>query len=100
METGNRISLDTYCKRKIAFCRHNLRIPPAPPYEREIWHYDRVDIALQRAINKFPWSIHTNPSWQVWVLQSKYPKYYVKFHSKIKVKLNDPLDNKRIKKKD
>ena len=38
------------------FAKFNLDIVSPPPYEREIWHYQKVNIDLiTRAINSFDW---------------------------------------------
>ena len=47
--SGTRPSLDNYCKHQIISCLLNLRMPPAPPYERE---RDDIMTGLMRYIFK------------------------------------------------
>ena len=47
----------------------NFRIPP-PPFEREIWYFNRADsAAIKRSMISFPWlqhfSLNPDPNWQV-----------------------------------
>jgi len=70
LDCGTRSSLDHFCHHQITQCRINFRIPPPPPFERKIWHYNRADSAgIKRSMINFPWREHlnnnTNPNWQV-----------------------------------
>ena len=44
LDCGTRSSLDSLCHHQLIHCKVNFRIPPPPPFERKIWHYDRADI--------------------------------------------------------
>ena len=49
-------SLHPNCHHQIVFAKSNLGIVYPPPYEREIWHYQKANIDLiKRAINSFDW---------------------------------------------
>ena len=37
LESDTRASLDCYCHHQIIHCKANFRIPPPPPFERNIW---------------------------------------------------------------
>ena len=70
LDCGTRASLDTYCHHQILYCRVNFKIPPPPPFERKIWHYNRANAAaIKRSMTNFPWLQHFNtnidPNWQV-----------------------------------
>ena len=70
LDCGTRSSLDSLCHHQIVQCSVNFRIPPPPPYERKIWHFDRADIAaIKRSMTIFPWRqyLNANPdlNWQV-----------------------------------
>ncbi|MCH2406242.1 MAG: endonuclease/exonuclease/phosphatase family protein, partial [Nitrosopumilus sp.] len=70
LDSGTRPSLDTKCHHQIIHCKVNFRIPPPPPIERTMWHYDKADTRLiQKSMKSFPWqkhlSLNTNPNWQV-----------------------------------
>ena len=48
--------LHSNCHHQIVFAKFNLDIVYPPPYEREIWHYQKANIDLiKRAINSFDW---------------------------------------------
>ena len=56
LDCGTRASLDTYCHHQIIYCKINFRIPPPPPFERRIWHFNRANTAaIKRSMNSFPW---------------------------------------------
>ena len=56
MESGVHSSLHPNCHHQIVFAKINLKIYYPPPYEREIWHYDKVNAELiRRSIDQFPW---------------------------------------------
>ena len=49
-------SLHPNCHGQIVFEKFNLDLVYPPPYEREIWHYQKANIDLiKRAINSFDW---------------------------------------------
>ena len=61
IESGTRPSLDTFCHHQIIYCRINFLIPPAPSFDRKIWHFNRANTpSIQRAISNFPWREHLN----------------------------------------
>ena len=54
LDCGTRTSLDTHCHHQILYCRVNFKIPPAPPFERKIWHYNRANTAaIKRSMKNF-----------------------------------------------
>ena len=56
IESGVHPSLRPNCHHQIAFAKFNLDIVYTPLYEREIWHYQKVNIDLiKRAISSFDW---------------------------------------------
>ena len=56
IESGVHPSLHPNCHHQIVFAKFNLDIVCPPPYEREIWHYQKANIDLiKRAINSFDW---------------------------------------------
>ena len=70
LDCGTRASLDSFCHHEITYCKVNFNIPPPPPFERKIWHYDRANIPLlKRSMFNFPWlqhlDINQDPNWQV-----------------------------------
>ena len=70
LDCGTRASLDSDCHHQIIYCKVNFRIPPPPPYERKIWHFNRANTAaIKRSMTSFPWlqhlNINTDPNWQV-----------------------------------
>ena len=54
LDCGTRAPLDSFCHHEITYCKVNFNIPPPPPFERNIWHYDRASMF------KFPWLQHLN----------------------------------------
>ena len=40
LNSGTRASLDSFCHHQIMYCKVNFRIPPQPPFERTIWHFN------------------------------------------------------------
>ena len=78
LDSGTRASLDSFCHHQITYCKVNVNIPPPPPFERKIWHYDRANIPLlKRSMSCFPWLQHLNinqdPNWQV----KTFTKYFL-----------------------
>ena len=56
MESGVHSSLHQNCHHQIIYAKFNLKVLYSPPYEREIWHYQRANIhQIQRAIEQFSW---------------------------------------------
>ena len=56
MESGVHSSLYQNCHHQIIYVKINLKVFYPPPYEREIWHYQRANVDLiQRAIEQFSW---------------------------------------------
>ena len=69
LDSGTRLSLDSFCYHQIIYCKANINLPPPPPYEREIWHYHRANVTLlRRSMSNFPWlqhlNIYSDPNWQ------------------------------------
>ena len=56
MESGVHSLLHSNCHHHITFAKFNLKIHYPPPYEREVWHYQRVNVnQIRQAISEFPW---------------------------------------------
>ena len=56
MESGVHSSLHANCHHHITFAKFNLKIHYPPPYEREVWHYQRANVdQIRQAISEFPW---------------------------------------------
>ena len=69
LDSGTRPSLDPKCHHQIVFGKINLKIPPPPPVERKIWHYNKANTdAIKKSMKSFPWAEHLclNPdsNWQ------------------------------------
>ena len=61
LESGTRPSLDPTCHHQIIHCKVNFRIPPPPPVDRKIWHYDKANTAaIRRSMLNFPWNQQLN----------------------------------------
>ena len=44
------------CHHQIVFAKFNLKVHYPPPYEREVWHFERaITDHIKRAINGLPW---------------------------------------------
>ena len=57
LESGTRSSLDPFCHHHCCF---NFKIPPPPPFTRNIWSYDKANVTLIReSISNFPWENHS-----------------------------------------
>jgi len=70
LESGTHPSPDQHCHHQILYCKSNVALPPPPPYERELWYYQRANKDLiQRSMANFQWEEHLNqnsdPNWQV-----------------------------------
>ena len=70
LHSGTRASLDPYCHHQIIYCKVNFRIPPSPPVDRKIWHFNRANLAaIKSSMTNFPWlqhlNLNTDTNWQV-----------------------------------
>ena len=70
LDSGTRPSLDSFCHHQIIHCKFSFRIPPPPPYERKIWHFNSANIvAIKRSMLNLPWlqqlTLNRNSNWQV-----------------------------------
>ena len=55
LDSGTQASLDSFCHHQIIYCKVNFRIPPPPPFERTIWHFNRANTAaIKRSMTNFP----------------------------------------------
>ena len=58
MESGVHSALHENCHHQIIYAKFNLKIYYPPPYEREIWHYQKANIEnIRKAIDQFPWAM-------------------------------------------
>ena len=56
MESGVHSSLHENCHHQITYAKFNLKIYYPPPYEREVWHYQKANVEnIRKAISEFPW---------------------------------------------
>ena len=56
MESGVHYSLHSSCHHHIPFPKFNLKIHYSPPYEWEVWHYQKANVdQIRQAISEFPW---------------------------------------------
>ena len=56
LESGVYSSLHSNCHHHITFAKFNLKIHYPPPYEREVWHYQKANVdQIREAISQFPW---------------------------------------------
>ena len=56
MESGVHSSLHANCHHHITFAKFTLKIHYPPPYEREVWHYQKANVdQIRQAISQFPW---------------------------------------------
>ena len=59
LDSGTRALLDPYCHHQIIYCKVNFRIPPSPPLDRKIWHFNRANsAAIKSSMTNFPWLQH------------------------------------------
>ena len=56
MESGVHSSLHENCRHQIIYEKFNLKIHYLPPYEREIWLYQKANIENIRKY-QFPWAM-------------------------------------------
>ena len=55
LDSGTRASLDPYCHHQIIYCKVNFRVPPTPPHDRKIWHFNRANsAAIKSSMTNFP----------------------------------------------
>ena len=58
MKFGVRSSLHENCGHQIIYAKFNLNIYYSPPYEEEIWHYQKANIEkIRKAIDRFLWAM-------------------------------------------
>ena len=56
MESGTHSSLHLNCHQQITHAKFNLKTYYPPPYEREIWHYEKANVDhIRRSIDEFSW---------------------------------------------
>ena len=56
MDAGIHLSLHANCHHQIVYAKFNLKIHYPPPYEREVWHFEKADINLiRRVMDKLNW---------------------------------------------
>ena len=56
LEFGVHSSWHPNCHHQITYAKFNLKIPYAPRYEWEIWHYGSIIVAhIRKAIKEFTW---------------------------------------------
>ena len=70
LNSGTRPSLDSKCHHQIIHSKINFKIPPPPPTERKMWHYNKANTdAIIKSMKSFPWakhlSLNTDTNWQV-----------------------------------
>ena len=70
LDYGTRASLDPKCHHQIIHGKINFKIPPPPPIERKMWHYDKANTdAIKRSMTNFPWAnqlgLNNDINWQV-----------------------------------
>ena len=59
MESVEHSSLYENCHHQIIYAKFNFKIYHPPPYEREIWHYQKANIEnIRKVIDQFPWVMH------------------------------------------
>ena len=58
MESGLHSSLPENSHHQIIYAKFNLKIYYPPPYEREIWHYQKANIEnIRKAIDQYSWAM-------------------------------------------
>ena len=54
MKSGVHSSIHPNCHHQIAFSKFNVKLFYPPPYEREIWHYEKANTDLiRRSVDEF-----------------------------------------------
>ena len=57
MESGFHSSPHPHCHHQVAFAKFNMSILYPPPYERNVWFYEKANPELiQSAVNEFDWN--------------------------------------------
>ena len=57
MESGVHPSLHSNCHHQITYAKFNLKIHYPPPYEREIWHYQKANTdQIRKPIEQLLWN--------------------------------------------
>ena len=74
MEAGIRPSLHASYHHQIVYAKFNLKIHYPPPYERDVWYFQKADIDLiGRAMNEYNWervfSILIPMRWYLFLIQ-------------------------------
>ena len=70
LDVGTRPSLDPKCHHQIIHSKINIKIPPPPPIDRQMWYYDKANTdAIRRSMISFPWAeqfcLNDDVNWQV-----------------------------------
>ena len=102
IDSGTRPSLDQNCHHQIIHGKINFKLPPAAPYERKYWYYQRADEdSIQRSMSYFPWdqqlNLNSDPNWQA----KEFTKYFLNIMSNFipnETKMTKPRDNPWINK--
>ena len=56
IESGAQFSLHENYHHRLVYAKFNLKVWYTPPYEREIWHYQYVNIdQIKKVVEQFPW---------------------------------------------
>ena len=56
MESGMHSSSYPNCHHQITYAKFNLKIHYIPPYEHEIWHYEKANVDhIKGSIHEFSW---------------------------------------------
>ena len=81
LDSGTRVSLDPYCHHQITYCKVNFRIPPPPPLDRKIWHFNWANLAaIKKSMANFPWfeqlNLNMDINWQVKTFTEIFLKIY------------------------
>ena len=81
MESGVHSSLHPNRYHQIVFAKTNLKIYYPPPYEHEIWHYEKANADLiRRSIDQLPWDIrfaHIGVNQKVYLFNQTIKTFYV-----------------------
>ena len=85
MESGVHSSLHENCHHQIIYAKFNLKIYYPPPYEREIWHYQKANIEnIRKPIDPLPWAMrftNIDVKEKVNLFNKNYQKYNTKLYS-------------------
>ena len=103
-ESGVHSSLCSECHHQITFAKISFKVFLPPPYEREIWHYNRADLSLiNRSIETFDWEkalLNIGVNDQVNLLNEVLLNIFKNFipHENIRCSYKDPpWMNKKVK---